>query len=148
MAVQIVAAFQNAGAPATGLAATIRVRRIDTGALVVTDSAMTELGDGLYSFDFTSTFDETLDYAIRADGTATLADVDRYKFGSLDANSFQTDELHQEAFNRKETDPGAGTITVYERDSSTVLRTGALFEDLAATQTYQGLGADRRNRMT
>ena len=115
---------------------------------MVTDSAMTELGDGMYSFDFTSTFDETLDYALRADGTATLGNPDRYKFGALDANSFQTDEMHQNDFNRKETDPVGGTITVYERDSSTVLRTGTLFEDIAQTQTYRGQGADRRNRMT
>lgn len=81
MATTIVAAFTNAGAPATGLAATIRIRRTDTGALVVTDAAMTEQGDGGYSYAFAPV--DGLDYSIRADGTATLGASDRYKFGSL-----------------------------------------------------------------
>lgn len=77
----IVASFTSLGVPATGLAATIRVRRTDTGALVVTDAAMTEQGDGAYAFSFAPT--DGLDYSIRADGTATLPASERYAFGAL-----------------------------------------------------------------
>ena len=50
--------------------------------------------------------------------------------------------------NKLITDPVAGTITVYDDDSVTPLITAALYEDVAATQTYRGQGADRRERLT
>jgi len=84
----IVAYFTNTGTPATGLSPTIRIRNVATGALVVTDAAMTEIGDGWYKYDFT-TYDPTLDYAIRCDGTAALTAPDRYVFAGND--SFRTD---------------------------------------------------------
>lgn len=64
---------------------TIRIRRADTGALVVTDAAMVELGDGAYAYDFVE--DPTLDYSVRADGDPSAggqtSPLDRYQFGSL-----------------------------------------------------------------
>jgi hypothetical protein len=48
---------------------TIRVRRIDTQALVVTDVAMVEVGEGEYSFDLTT--DPVLEYSWRANGDPT-----------------------------------------------------------------------------
>jgi hypothetical protein len=69
--------FTNAGTPATGLAATIRIRRLDTSALVVTDAAMAEVGDGLYQYDHVG-YDDALDYGVRMDGSAALPAADRY----------------------------------------------------------------------
>ena len=78
-------------APAT--APTIRIRRTDTGALVVVDSAMTERGDGAYSFDFSPV--EGLEYSIRADGDPILAGQTipggRFSIGSLSG----TDEIQR-----------------------------------------------------
>jgi len=72
--------FLNAGVPAIGLAPTIRIRDVLTGALIITDAAMTEIGDGMYKYDFVGYVGGT-DYAIRADGGVTLTGSDRYVFG-------------------------------------------------------------------
>lgn len=70
---------------APGDVPTIRIRRTDTQALVVTDDVMTEVGDGLFFYDFTN--DEDLDYSIRADGdpsaTGQVLTGSRYQTGSL-----------------------------------------------------------------
>lgn len=76
----ITAFFTNKGTPATGLSPTIDVWKIDA-TQVVTSQAMDEIAGGFYSYDFT-TYDEDLDYVIRADGTATLSGSDRYQFSS------------------------------------------------------------------
>ena len=86
MALPITASFTDGGVPATGLSPTIRIRRISDGVLVVTNGAMTEVpdpgpGDGSYEFDFESLIDFAEHYTVRADGTVTLPDADRYKFG-------------------------------------------------------------------
>ena len=84
---EIVAHFTNGNVPLTspGTVPTVRIRRIDTGALVVTDSDMTELGDGSYQFTFAPV--ATLEYSIRADGDPAAAGQvtpgERYKFGDL-----------------------------------------------------------------
>lgn len=66
-------------------APTIRIRRTDTQALVVTDDAMTEQGDGCFSYTFAPV--DGLEYSIRADGDPTAAGQttaqERYAFGSL-----------------------------------------------------------------
>lgn len=77
---QILAFFTKNNVPATGLSPTIRIREIPGGALVVTDAAMTEVGDGHYSYDF-ATYDYEKDYAIRCDGGATLSYSERYTYG-------------------------------------------------------------------
>lgn len=73
--------FTENGSPKTGLSATIRIRNVSSTALVITDEAMTEVGDGFYKYSFTS-YDNTIDYVIRAEGGATLSDTDRYVFSS------------------------------------------------------------------
>lgn len=73
----IIAYFSNNGSPATGLSPTVRIRDVSDGSLVVTDAAMTEVGDGFYKYLFSS-YNITKAYVIRADGTATLANTDRY----------------------------------------------------------------------
>ena len=75
----ILAFFTNSGMPATGLSPTIRIREVPAGTLVVTDAAMTEVGDGHYSYDYTG-YDYLKDYAIRCDGGATLAASERYTY--------------------------------------------------------------------
>jgi hypothetical protein len=49
--------------------------------------------------------------------------------------------------NRLETDPTAGTLTIYDDDGVTPLVTSTIYEDVAGTQTYRGQGVDRRNRL-
>ena len=83
----IVAHFTNNAVPLTspGNVPTIRIRRTDTGALVVTDAAMTELGDGEFRYDFSPT--DGIEYSIRADGDPTAAGQvtasERYQWGVL-----------------------------------------------------------------
>ena len=51
---------------------TIRIRRLDTDALVVTDLAMTEIGDGMFKYIY-STPVEGVRFAARGDGDPTAA---------------------------------------------------------------------------
>lgn len=74
----IEASFTNSGTPQTGLSPTIRIRELPT-TLVVTDEAMSEVGEGTYYYDYVG-YDVTKDYAIRCDGGVGLSDSDRYKF--------------------------------------------------------------------
>jgi hypothetical protein len=50
--------------------------------------------------------------------------------------------------NRLETDPDTGVLTIYDDDSVTPLVTANIFEDVAASQAYQGQGVQRRDRLT
>lgn len=80
MTKKITTFFTDSGSPKTGLSATIRIRNLATGSLVITDAAMTEVGDGFYSYDFT-TYDEELDYSIRCDGSASVTSAsERYTY--------------------------------------------------------------------
>jgi hypothetical protein len=72
----LTAHFTSAGIPATGLSATIDIY-LSAGTQVVTAASMTEVAGGFYQYDFTA-YDETVDYFIRADGSATLSGADRY----------------------------------------------------------------------
>ncbi len=76
---RIVAFYTDDGTPATGLSPTIRIRDLSDNSLVVTDAAMTEVGDGHYQYNFT-TYNADEDYAIRCDGGITLSDSDRYTY--------------------------------------------------------------------
>jgi hypothetical protein len=75
------------GAPLTTPATTptLRIRRADTGALVVTDAAMVEIGGGSFGYEFAE--DATLDYTVRADGdpasSGQVNSADRYQYGSI-----------------------------------------------------------------
>ncbi|MCP4878344.1 MAG: hypothetical protein GY896_23060 [Gammaproteobacteria bacterium] len=63
----------------------VTVRRIDTQAIVAGPSAMTEIGEGLFSFLFSPS--PTLEYTISADGdpnvTSQVPAVERYKGGAI-----------------------------------------------------------------
>lgn len=89
-AVPITAYWETApGVPAVGLAnvPTIRIRRLDTLALEVTDAAMTEVGDGAYFFSFAPAVDG-IEYSVRADGDPTaitqVPASQRYQTGQVD----------------------------------------------------------------
>jgi len=92
---EITAFFTNNNVPlvAPGTLPTIRIRRIDTQALVVTDDSMTEIGDGNYSYDFTP--DSTLEYTVRADGdplaNGQVKRGERYVAGSFNDH---LDDIH------------------------------------------------------
>ena len=77
---ELLAFFTDKGDPKTGLSPTIDVWKLD-GTQVITAQAMTEIAGGFYKYDFT-TYDEDINYVIRADGTDTLSGSDRYVFSS------------------------------------------------------------------
>lgn len=100
----ITAFFSNNGTPLvtpTDLP-TIRIRRLDTQALVVTDLNMTEAGDGVFLFDFT--LDVLLDYSFRCDGDPTISGQttisERFSAGSFSgANTLsltKVDEIYKD----------------------------------------------------
>lgn len=75
--------FTNNGTPVTGLTPTINLWELDipvSNTLLVSGGALTEVGDGLYRYDFT-TYNYVKNYAFVIDGGATLTGSDRYKFG-------------------------------------------------------------------
>jgi len=84
---QILAFVTNLGVPLTtpGTLPRLNVRRIDTGGLVLTGVSMTELGDGLYAFDFSAT--PTLEYAYLVDADPLAAGqvsaTERYQWGGV-----------------------------------------------------------------
>ena len=71
--------FTDKGTPSIGLSPVIDVWKTD-GTQVVTNQAMTEIAGGFYKYDFT-TYDEDIDYVIRADAV-TLSGSDRYVHAS------------------------------------------------------------------
>lgn len=119
---EIVASFTNAGVPLTSPAnaPTIRIRRTDTQALVVTDQAMTEVGDGNFVYSFTPAVG--LEYSVRADGDPTAAGqvtvAERYVFGAFDS---EIDDLH-----RRQGLEVASPLTV----TPTAIDAGTLHQDL------------------
>lgn len=74
----ILSFFTDNGIPAPGLSPVVKIRDVVDGSLLVSESAMTELGDGFYRFDFVA-YDVTGSYAIRSDGGSTLTDSDRFQ---------------------------------------------------------------------
>lgn len=93
--IDITAAWESAaGVPLTspGQVPTIRIRRLDTQALVITDVVMTEIGDGVFHYSFDPPV-KGIKYSVRADGDPAAGSqvpaVIRYMYGIL---SNRTDE--------------------------------------------------------
>ena len=81
--------FTEYGEPKTGLTPTISIWDI-TGTLIIDNVSMTEIAGGFYKYDF-STYDDTVDYVIRADGGESLNISDRYISSSNEIGLIQTD---------------------------------------------------------
>lgn len=77
--------FTDSGVPKLGLTPTIRIWEVSASAhsLVITDAAMTEVGDGFYKYSF-STYNDTKRYVFRTDGGASLADSERYEYAATE----------------------------------------------------------------
>ncbi len=120
----ILAHFTSGGSPATGLSPTIRVRDVDLGTLAVTDAAMTEVGDGAYTYDFTG-YDSQKDYSIRCDGGTTLSGSERYTFGGNDS---YVDDVWDRDLSLHSTDGSAGKI-VSDLETYTMRALGLMQEN-------------------
>lgn len=75
----ILAYFTEYGTPKTGLTPTLEIWKVSDNSLIVTGQAMTEVGGGFYKYNFAG-YDPAEDYAVRADGGATLPTSDRYVY--------------------------------------------------------------------
>jgi hypothetical protein len=70
---------------------TIRIRRLDSDALVVTDLDMDEVGDGIFKYVYTAAVN-SIEYAARADGDPSVTGqaTVRYVSGSGDTKVEET----------------------------------------------------------
>ena len=127
----ITAFFTNRGTPTTGLSPTIRIRDLADNSLVITDAAMSEVGDGFYKYNFTS-YDETKDYTFRADGTSTLTGSDRYVFGTNENN--EVTQVRKVSTNKWEI--VSNQWIEYDDDGTTALRTYDLFDESGNPSKY------------
>jgi|SRR5665647_525103 len=68
----------------------------------------------------------------------------------VDAAAVKTDSvlLVKGRFNRVDTNPITGAETVFDDNSTTPLKSGPIYEDIAGTMPFDGTGANRRDRMT
>jgi len=125
---KILAFFTNSGVPATGLSPTIRIRELAGDTLVVTDAAMSEVGDGHYKYNFT-TYDATVDYSIRCDGGVTLPTAERYTYAGNE-NYF---EDTQEAV-------WSAPVTAYSGMNMTGAMQSLIYGDLVHVDEVSGTG--------
>lgn len=79
--------FADSGNPKTGLTPTIQIVNAATGTIVISAASMTEISaanaPGWYRYDFT-TYDDSVDYTMTADGGSVLKPTDRYVYGGND----------------------------------------------------------------
>lgn len=83
---KIISNFTENGLPKTGLSPLVYITNItDINAPLeeVTSGAVTEVGYGYYAYEFAG-YTEQNEYIVKMDGSATLSDSERYKFGSID----------------------------------------------------------------
>jgi len=103
---QILAFFTNNGVPATGLSnVTLNIRDIPSGTLLITSGAMIEVGDGFYSYDFT-TYDYTQEYSIRCNGGPTLPVAERFTYAG---NENYVDDVAQAVWSEEISGYGSET---------------------------------------
>lgn len=129
----IVTYFQNKGIASIGLSPLIRIRDVEDGS-VVASGTMSELGDGLYTFDFVD-YDILKDYAIICDAI-TLPQENRYKFLSsgeygnvIDTVGLLSDNIEIRTLlikkiltNRLDLEDGSsGNLKLYDDDDTSVL---------------------------
>lgn len=76
----------------------------------------------------------------------THATIDQASTGLIQAQATaDLLSIKQIMFNRLETDPVTGVMTLYEDDAVTVLKTWDIWEDIAQIQRYRSQGMERRD---
>ena len=79
----ITAFFTNFGKPQLNLIPLINIRNSSTGAIVIPNGIMYEIGDGQYGYEFSSSIPNS-SYTVVCDGGVTLADSERYTYSSFE----------------------------------------------------------------
>ena len=133
MTTDIVAFVTNNDAPLTSPTdePTIRIRRLDTGALVVTDQDMTEIGDGLWSYSFDES--SLLTYGVRVDAdpaaSSQVTAAERY-YSAIVGPDLARKVLLNKAVTSEDT-PGVGqkTVDFYNDDQTTVIESIVISAD-------------------
>lgn len=129
--------YASFGSNQTGIG-TVGYEQVDgvTSVVARTTVGVVEVGGGVYMVD--------LPTGITAPATGLLWDTGggspKYAFEDLKADL--TIKLLR---NRRETNPVTGIQTLYDDDGTTALLSGAIWEDVGATQAYQGDGIDRQD---
>ena len=118
--------FTDQGTPTTGLSATIDVWEHD-GTHSVNAQSMTEIAGGWYFYDFT-TYDESKDYAIRADGGAGLAATDRYVAASNEIGQVTEDLTLLKNIEGGKWQIISNQLIIYEDDNTTEVMRFNLFD--------------------
>jgi hypothetical protein len=80
---KVLAIFTESAVAKEGLTPTVDIYRLDTNVLAVDGAAMTEVGDGQYSYDFTA-WDSSIDYSVTCD-SVSLTGSERYAYSSISA---------------------------------------------------------------
>jgi hypothetical protein len=88
MTITLTVFLTSGGAPESGLSPTIKIKNITDDVVDVAAGAMTDKGDGFYSYAFVA-FDSSKLYTVLVDGGPTLADPERYV--SMTVPSVQVD---------------------------------------------------------
>lgn len=128
----ITTCFRNKGALATGLSPTISIWKLD-GTVIINNQAMIEIASGFYYYDFT-TYDNTIDYVIVANGGATLVNSDRYVTGTNENDSLLKSINTDLAFIKKieggrwKIDTDTNEMIFYEDDNVTEVARFNLFD--------------------
>ena len=81
--ITITAFFTALGVPQLGLTPAIKIRVASTGLLVVDSAIMFEIGDGQYSYNFSTALAGNL-YTAVIDGGSTLPDSERWTYSSFE----------------------------------------------------------------
>ena len=77
--------LNNAGVPSTGQSAVITIYENGNGTPVISAQAMTEQGNGLYYYDFTS-YNQRKRYQVYIDGGVGIPNASRYLYQELAYN--------------------------------------------------------------
>jgi hypothetical protein len=114
---------------------------------------LNQTGAGDSSFDMNSgrvTFENTVtagNFVVR--GIADVTDLSSGTAVVTDSTITSTLNVVEGVLrNKTVTDPVTGIMTIYDTDGVTPLLTAQMYEDAAGTQTYQGDGGERRERLT
>lgn len=134
----ITAFFTEGFAPKTGLSPTVDIWRLSDDVQVVTAGAFTEVGGGSYKYNFAA-YDEDEEYFMVADGGATLANMERYKYGgSEDADNKSIVFCADVAGGRWKIDESTNELLLYKADNVTLVATFDL-TDMSGTPTYRDI---------